>query len=415
MERVPATERAGTEGRAKTVAAELVPPLARRTLALQRSAGNRSVAGWLSTRALSGATGRLQRHVDILPGPDVPAPPERLDLAALAALVIGQGRADEVKHRALLELDAANRAFVSREQLMTELMRLSADLPGPSVRDIALVTAAHTEQIRASEGRFDEGSDLGRMLRGIFTASSFAGKLDERGEFTGKASQIEETRERTRMFLEFAGNLPRRGTIPLYRTIKLPAELHGGEEFPHPLPFSATLSLGFARSWADSAEHVILEFDVPENHPAIALAQLGGLTQVVPKNQGQLEVTVAPAVLRVVGRGDDVQGRRRYKAELRPVASQALAAKFAQAIESARQREAVAPIATTLDNEPAVRERFGSADADAIIRLGPQLEARKREGSEVPERERTFTTKDGKRWVLYSWDDFFGYTFAAYA
>ena len=211
MERAPAAERAGKERRRETVTAEVDQPLARRTLALQRSAGNRSVAVWLSTRATR-AAGGLQRHVDILPGPDVQAPPERLDLAALAALVVSSGRGEEIKHRALIELDAANRAFASREQLMTELLRLSATLPGPRVSEIASVTAAHTQGVKEAEGRFDEGSDLGRMLRGIFTSSSFAGKLDERGEFSGqKARDIEEIAARTRMFLEFAAKLPRRG------------------------------------------------------------------------------------------------------------------------------------------------------------------------------------------------------------
>ena len=88
---------------------------------------------------------------------------------------------------------------------------------------------------------------------------------------------------------------------------------------------------------------------------------------------------------------------------------------FAGAIDSAKKREASAPVATTLDGEQAVRDTFEPTAAKAIIRLGPQLEPREREGKKVPEEERTFTTKEGKRWVLHSWDDFFGYSFAAYA
>jgi hypothetical protein len=188
--------------------------------------------------------------------------------------------------------------------------------------------------------------------------------------------------------------------------------VHGGEVLEHQLPFSATLSLNFAGTWPGRA---ILEFAVPATHPAVALAHLGDLTKTVPKNQGQLEVAVAPGQLRVGVARAVFQNKPVYSAVLEPIGGD-VAGWFDAAIAKRKAAEQQKPVVKELDGDDDVRRTFNEADANAIIafRQGQNVTSWPAEGQEIEEGRRTFFARDGKKWVLHSWDTQFGYLFQAY-
>jgi hypothetical protein len=362
-------------------------------LALQRSAGNRAVA----------------RHVSVLPPPDSSETPMRLDLAGAAALVRRNGLGDKVRHAALAELDAADAKFPTVARLLAQAQALSAERSGPTVDEMAEITKRHTELIAEANKQF--ASDESRMLRGIVSGSSFSSKMDEAGELVKglKAADVEELKARSAGFLGFAAKLPARAALPLYRTIKPTVKLKPGVRLRHALPFSSTFSFSFARGWAHTADYVVLEFEAPPAHAAVALSQLGDLTGTLkPINQEQLEVTVAPATIRITDGPVERHGRRVYKAVLEPISSAEIGAAFDDAIAKRKASEAEAPTVHQLDASE-LANQFEEPNVAAIVALGPRLAT-----ETIPTEQRTFVGRDGRTWELVQYDDRFGYDFTVW-
>jgi hypothetical protein len=376
---------------------------------VQRAAGH----GFLpEARALSGATNVsvIQRTIRLGASPDALRP---LAFEAAVGLLLKEKKGASVGLSVVNDMIKSDRVFADEGEFIEAAIEAALDTPVAkedlTLGELANLTAVHTKAV--GEAATDFNNPTGTMLRGIPTGSSFSSKFDENGVLGGNLTpeQVGDLRSRVIRFRDFAEHLSRgldsslRGKqLQVYRSTFVPPEqLQVGSAIRHPLPFSTTYSHDFAtKDWGDKP--VLLEITAPMSLHMVSISQLGsevGEEQIgyKPINQGQMEVTLAPCSLKITEVKMPSAGRYLVYAVAVPLTPEEVSQDLEAAEKAAGEAQARRKIPLTVDAED-LGKHFDEENVAKIKDF---------EEGEILE----VTDKDGKKWDVFSYDDFFGAEF----